>query len=158
MNWYKISQVTLEKPEQTMENLGSPEINVYPYEPLIREAVDELKSESPGIFDQITDIIVDLGYGQFGSVQSPTPNTIRINLNKIKEEIRRESGITNENDPQFKAILKYKVKEVIIHEHSHVQDEKIDTTTGNITFPGGESIAERAQQEFVSSHPFPNIQ
>jgi hypothetical protein len=151
MNWYKISQI-VSQTKQTMGNLGSPNINISPYDNFVKEAVDELKQEQPGIFNQVTDIIVDVGYGQFGSVQSPSANTIRINLNRIRDEVRKMLPGTTENDPKYKEILKNKIKEVLVHEHAHILDMKTDEG-GNISFPGNETPANRAQEQFVQSHP-----
>ena len=141
MNWYKTSQVT-NFTDQTQSNIGGPNINIRPLEPMVQEVVRELQAQSPGIFDHITDIVVDVGYGQFGSVVSTSPNTIRVNMNNIKDELRSKGW--DEHMPEYKEQLKNTIKEVLIHEHSHTTD--YDPNTGK--FPGGEAIADRAVQQY----------
>jgi hypothetical protein len=123
---------------QTQTNLGGPNIAIYPLEPTVQEVVRELQAESPGIFDHITDIIVDTSYSSFGSVSSETPNTIRVNLNKIKAELASKGW--EEGTPEYDEQLKKAIREVLVHEHAHTAD--YNPQTGE--FPGGEAVAETA--------------
>ena len=151
MSWYKKSQALVNpNAEQTEQNIGNLNVNVRPIEPLVIESVRELQSVNPGILDNVTDINIDLGYGQFGSVTNISPNTINLNMNRIKEEAAKETGrpITV-SDPEDAKILKHFIKQTIVHELGHLGD--LDPETGQ--FPGGESVAERAQQQFVESNP-----
>ena len=153
MNWYKISQAIINPNEgQTESNLNSPHVSIAPYEPIIDEAITELRTEQPGILNNITDINVDLGYGQFGSVGSNLPNTININMNNLKDQLAKELGRPfNPSDQDHVAKLKWMVKQTLVHEISHTQD--YDPENKSNPFPGGELPAERAQENWVASHP-----
>jgi hypothetical protein len=148
MNWYKTAQV-----EQTEMNIGTPNINVQPYEPLVVEAVNELRVNRPDMFNDVTDIILDLGYGQFGSVTNVSPNTITLNMNNIKEEAARGSNQQiSGSDPNDANILKSYIKQTLIHELAHLGDLGGSTDPSN-PFPGGESVADRAQEQWVGAQP-----
>lgn len=152
MNWYKISQSVIgQGEEQTKENLGGPNVNVRPYEPIIQEAVAELRSEQPGLLNNITDINVDIGYGQFGSVSSHLPNTVNINMNNLKDQLAKELGRPfTPSDQDHQAKLKWMVKQTLVHEIAHTNDIGDDPHN---PFPGGETPAERRQQEWVAANP-----
>jgi len=148
MNWYKIAQS-----DQSEHLMGTPQINIQPHEPLILEAVNELQAAQPGILDNVTDINIDIGYGQFGSVTNVSPNTININMNRIKEEAAQQTGKQiSISDPEDTKILKHFIKQTIIHELGHIHDIGKSTDPSN-PFPGGESVAERAQDEWVGANP-----
>ena len=136
--------------EQTEHYLGGPTVNIRPYEPIIQEAINELQSESPGILNNVTDINVDLGYGQFGSVSSDSPSSINLNMLKLKDGVKENTGQTfspyNKRDIN---LLKFFVKQTIIHETSHISDFDPETQS----FPGGEGVAQRTQEEWVQSNP-----
>jgi len=149
-NWFKKSQLVTET-EQSEHFLDSPNINVRPYEPIIQESVQELQQENPSILNNVTDINVDLGYGQYGSVISSSPNTININMSKLKDEINRQLGRPySPQDEETKQLLKHLVKQIILHEREHVHD--FNPEVGD--FPGGEAPAERAQEEWSKANPF----
>ena len=148
MNWYKTTQT-----EQTEPNIGTPNVSVQPYEPLVIEAVNELKNGQPDMFNNVTNINIDLGYGQFGSVTNVSPNTITLNMNNIKEEAAKQTGQQiSGSDPRDADILKFYIKQTISHELAHLGDLGSSTDPSN-PFPGGESIADRAQEQFVQSQP-----
>jgi hypothetical protein len=154
MNWYKTAQI-----EQTETNIGMPNVNVQPYEPLVIEAISELQSEQPGTLDDVTDITIDTGYGQFGSVTNVSPNTITLNMNKIKEEASRESGQQiSGSDPSDANILKFYIKQTIMHELGHIESYKSTDPTNQWLpggeFEGGESPAEKRQKEFIEKNPY----
>lgn len=151
MNWYKTTQAIVNPDEaETSDYAGTPNINIRPLEPLVLEAVNELKSENPGMLDNVTDINIDLGYGQFGSVVSSSPSTINLNMNNIKEEAAKQTGKPiKTTDPEDANILKHFIKQTIVHETSHISD--FDSETGQ--FPSGESVAERAQDQWVGTNP-----
>jgi|19_taG_2_1085344.scaffolds.fasta_scaffold00983_7 hypothetical protein len=146
--------------EQTESNIGMPNINVQPYEPLVIEAISELlQSERPGILDDVTDINIDLGYGQFGSVTNVSPNTITLNMNNIKEEAARKSGRQiSGSDPRDANILKFYIKQTIMHELGHIESYKSTDPTNPWSpggeFEGGESPAEKRQKEFIEKNPY----
>jgi len=146
MNWYKNAQ-------ENSQNIGTPNISVQPFEPLVIEAVNELQSEQPGLLNDVTDINIDLGYGQFGSVTNVSPNTINLNMNKIKEQAAQQTGQQiSGSDPRDANILKFYIKQVLQHELAHLGDLGASTDPSN-PFPGGESVAERAQENWVQSQP-----
>ena len=139
--------------EQTELNMGSPKINIQPYESLVDEAVNELQREQPGMLNDVTDINIDLGYGQFGSVTNVSPNTITLNMNNIKEEAAKQTGQPiSGSDPSDANILKFYIKQTIVHEHAHLGN-MWDSDDPSNPFPGGESVADRAQNEWVQSQP-----
>jgi len=148
MNWYKKSQFTSEN----IQNVEIPIITVQPYEPIVQEVVQELYNEQPQFFIGVNKINVDMGYGQFGSVESINPADININFNRIKSEvssqIKENLDLNNFEHIRF---LKDAVRKIIIHEKAHVQDalktqesSKIPLS-GEELFPGGESVAQRAE-------------
>lgn len=148
MNWYKISQIVTQT-EQSMHNVGTPNISIRPFEPLIQQAVNELQSEQPRIFANISDINVDLGYSQFGSVSSSSPNSINLNMNHIRDEARKQLGHPPGNNDQDKAVLIHLIKQILVHERSHVYD--FNQETGQ--FEHGEMPAERAQEDWAKANP-----
>jgi hypothetical protein len=148
MNWYKISQI-VNQTEQSQHLVGTPLINIRPFEPIIQQAVNELQSEQPGIFKNVSDINVDLGYSQFGSVSSKSPNSININMNHIKNEARKQLGHAPSNNEQDKAVLIHLIKQTLVHERSHVYD--FNQETGQ--FEHGEMPAERAQEDWAKANP-----
>ena len=115
MNWYKTSQAVIgPTDEQSESNIGTPNIRVNPFENLVDEAARELNAEKPGILDNITDINVDLGYGQFGSVSSKLPNTVNINMNNIKSSLATQLGRPfNPSDQDHTNMLKHMIKHVL---------------------------------------------
>jgi len=145
MNWYKIAQIA-QIEQQTESNLGGPSINIYPYDPILKETIDELQRESPGFFDNITDVVVDVGFGQFGSVSSLSPNTIYINLNKAKDQLNQTPNLPQSGSVEYKEALKNTIKEILIHERAHVLDYDAKTNT----FPGGEMPAEQATRQYFN--------
>ena len=151
MNWYKKAQFT----EENTQNINTPIIMVQPYEPIVQEVVDELYNENPQVFININRINVDMGYGQFGSVVSDNPADININLNNIKNEVSSKIITSFDiNNEKHKMILKNEIKRIIIHEKEHVQDAfkaqegSEDPLEGQELFPGGEGVAERAEQQY----------
>jgi len=145
--------------EQMDSNIGSPNININPLDPLIAESVNELQSEQHGLLDSVTDINVDIGYGQFGSVTNVSPNTINLNMNRIKEEAAQETGRQiSTSDPDDINILKFYIKQTIMHELGHIESYKSTDPTNQWLpggeFEGGESPAEKRQNEFIEKNPF----
>lgn len=150
MNWYKFSQFT----EENTQNIDVPLITVQPYEPVVQEAVDELYNENPRFFVGVNKINIDMGFGQFGSVESLNPADININMNKIKSEVAMQAGQIDENNPESRQALKEAIKRTIIHEKAHVQDasgaqfQSENQLSGQELFPGGESSAQRAETQY----------
>lgn len=125
MNWFfKQSNLPFDNiDQQNNTNLGSPNVSIIPMEPLILEVVNEIKSQNPGFFNNVTNINVDTSGSQFGSVNNRSPNTININYSNIKNEVKRQlGGNLNENDPNYKIALKDAIKRTIFHENAHVND------------------------------------
>ena len=150
MNWYKKSQFTAEN----TQNIDVPLITVQPYEPIVQEAVDELYNEDPRFFVGVSQINIDMSYGQFGSVESRNPADININMNKIKSEISSQIGQFDENKPEHRNVLKDAIKRTIIHEKAHVSDASAAQSrseiplTGEELFPEGETAAQRAESQY----------
>lgn len=134
----------------------SPTITIQPFEPLVKEVVDELQSTSPGFFRGVNKINIDMGFGQFGSVKSDNPADINLNFNNIKQEVTNQIPVQFDiNNPEHKEILKAAIKETIIHERGHIDDawqahEKDPEAGigGADLFPGGERAAERYVDRF----------
>ena len=154
MNWYKKAQST----EENIEGTDTPNVIIEPVEPLVQEAVNELKSHNPNFFKGVRKIKIDLGQGQFGSVSSEYPSDINLNFNRIKSQLSQEFGKSfDPNDPIQKQRVKDMIKETIVHEQGHVSDawrahEKTPGVGGAKLFPGGESVAEQNVRQFM-----PNI-
>ena len=147
MNWYKLSQL-VNQTDQSESNIDVPNVNIRPYELLIYEAAEQLQRESPGILNNVTDINVDMGYGQFGSVISHSPNSVNINMGRIKEQARAHLGTdVDPTSPQAKEALLFAIKQTLVHEVGHIADEEIDES-GNVLFPGGEHAAEKFVNDY----------
>lgn len=102
-------------------------IIIEPYEPLIYKAVQRIEELEPQFFNGIDKIILEQGDpGHFGKVQSDTPNTIFVSIQKIKSLM--SSG--SEDD------VIDKIAEVLAHEVGHIRDE----------LKSGEAPAEKEQQ------------
>jgi hypothetical protein len=100
------------------------------------------------MFTNITDINVDMGYGQLGSVISKSPNSINLNVNKMKDEARKQlGGAFNPGDPQHKAVMLFIIKQTIVHELSHISG--FDPKTNEFA---PESAAGQAQNEWAKSN------
>jgi hypothetical protein len=146
MNWYKKAQFT----EENTVNSQSPSIIIEPFEPLVQEATEEIKRDSPNFFQGVNKIKIDLGFGQFGSVSSDNPSDINLNYNKIKNEVmKRIDEAFDINNLNHKDVLKEAIKETIIHEKGHVSDawtshsqDPESNLQGADLFPGGETAAE----------------
>lgn len=153
MNWYKISQL-VNVDQQSEHLLGGPSVHIQPYEGAVNQAVNELQEASPGLFSGVTDIFIDMGHGQFGSVSSDSPNSVRINLDKIKSNASTQLGQPfNPSDEMHQKALVQSIKQVLIHEISHVND--FDSTNMENPFPGGEGVADRATEDWMNSMPSP---
>lgn len=169
-----IKEAQLAEPET--ELLGSPQVRVAPaLGGEIQEAINRIKKEvDPNYFENISKIDVLMG-GPFGQVSSDDPAVVKINLNKIKQEVKRQldQRFNQENvqfeqtNPEhlaiFDEVLTRALIEVVSHEKGHVDDfrPKIgphgDFLGGD--FPGGEAVADaeanRVKQQTVQNHPLP---
>lgn len=143
-------------PENSKE-ISSPTISIEPYEPLIQEAVNEMKASNPNFFIGVNKINIDMGYGQFGSVSSKNPADININFNRIKNEITSQiGGSFDDKNPAHIQTLKDAIKRVIVHEKAHVQDasqsfQKDPSQFAKNPFPGGESVADMAENTYFGN-------
>ena len=103
MNWYKKAQFNNEYIQETEVHTQSPNIVVYPYEPAIQEAVDQLKIENPNIFIGVNKIILDSKQSALGYVsnieqneQRYDYNNIHLNIDEIRNQIQQQIP-----DPSF---------------------------------------------------------
>jgi len=143
MNWFKkISQNSV----QSEYNIGTPNINVKPLEPLVQEVINELTMKSPNLFYNISDVNIDMG-GQnaLGWVSNTTANTINLNMARIKSDIKSQTGVSDENSDEYKVYLKKAIASVLMHELGHVED--YDPVSGS--FPGGEAAAEQFERNIA---------
>ena len=144
--WKKLSQFT----EENTTNTDSPSIIIEPFEPLVQEAVDDIKVSDPNFFRGVNKIKIDMGFGQFGSVSSENPADININIERIKNEFQNRTNQSFDyNNIEHKNILKECIKETIFHEKGHTEDawqaHSADPSAGlagENLFPGGEQAAE----------------
>lgn len=134
--------------------IGSPEVDIAPgLGQEIREAVQRIKSQvDPNFFSKVSKIDVLMG-GPYGQVSSDDPSVVKVNLPKIKTEVRRQlNEALHKNNVQFDATnpehqkifdeaLTRGLIEVVAHETGHVKDFKPDTNGGK--FPGGEAVADQ---------------
>lgn len=158
------------------ETLGTPEVVVAPsLQTEIKNAVERIKSEvDPNYFKNISRIDVLMG-GPFGQVSSDDPAVVKLNLSKIKQEVKRQLDERfNQENVQFNAsdsshqeifdeVLTRALIEVMSHEKGHVEDfqpkvgPKGEFLGGD--FPGGEAPAEneaqRVKQITQQRHPLP---
>jgi len=155
MSWYKKAQFN----EENTQNIDTPLIMVQPYEPLVQEAIDELYQQNPNFFKGVNKVNIDMGFGQFGSVSSTDPSDININIANIRSNVNREfQGQFDINNPEHKKHMLDVIKRVLVHEKAHVSDaiqaQEISdiSLSGEELFPGGEGVAETAEQKFTSSN------
>jgi len=80
-------------------------------------------------------------------------------MNRIKEEAAQETGRQiSTSDPDDINILKFYIKQTIMHELGHIESYKSTDPTNQWLpggeFEGGESPAEKRQNEFIEKTPF----
>jgi len=141
--------------EENIQQVGTPNVTVQPYEPIIQEVVNEMQQSNPTFFNNVNKINVDMSYGQYGSVESTNPADININLDRIRSEVAAQSPIDLDiNNPEHRESFKDAIARVIVHEKAHVDDamqaqEASPTPLGGADlFPGGEGVADRAEQMY----------
>lgn len=147
------------------ENLiGKPDVEIAPgLRDEISTAIDRIKKQvDPKYFSDVQRIDILIG-GPFGQVTSDDPHTIKINLPKIKQEVKRQldqyfkqSNVQfQSSNPQhqkiFDEVLTRALIEVVSHEKGHVEDFSPQYgPQGEFlggTFPGGEGVAEQEAQQ-----------
>lgn len=139
--------------------IGSPEVNIAPVlKGEIEEALDRIKSNiDPNYFENVSRIDVLMG-GPYGQVSSDDPAVIKVNLSKVKQEVKRQLDQKSKQDnvqfdqsnPEhqeiFDEVLTRALIEVVAHEKGHVEDfqPKIGPEGQFLggDFPGGEAPAE----------------
>lgn len=158
------------------ETLGTPEVVVAPtLRSEIQEAITRIKEEvDPSYFKNVSRIDVLMG-GPYGQVSSDDPAVVKINLSRIKNEVKQQlNNRFNQENVQFDAsnpehqkifdeILTRALIEVVSHEKGHVEDfqAKIGPQGEFLggDFPGGEgpaeSEAQRVKQITQVKHPLP---
>jgi hypothetical protein len=158
------------------ENLGTPEVTIAPaLRQEVQQAVERIRQDvDPNYFKNVSKIDVLMG-GPFGQVSSDDPAVVKINLSKIKQEVKRQLDQRfkkdkvqyDDNNPEhrqiFDEILTKAIVEVVAHEKGHVEDFKPkQSPEGEFLggdFPGGEGAAEseaaRVTQVTDSKHPLP---
>lgn len=160
--------------EPDTSTIGSPEVSIAPsLQSDIEEALVRIRQQvDPNYFKNVSRIDVLLG-GPFGQVSSDDPAVVKINLNKIKQEVKRQLDQRlqqdnvkyDQSDPAhqeiFDEVLTRALIEVVSHEKGHVEDfepkisEEGEFLGGD--FPGGEAPAEqeaeRVKQVTHSSDP-----
>lgn len=156
--------------------IGRPEVAIAPrLKGEIEEALERIKSEvDPNYFKDISRIDVLMG-GPYGQVSSEDPAVVKVNLNKIKQEVKQqldqrfqqENVRFDQNSPEhqkiFDEVLTRGLIEVVSHEKGHVEDfEPKIGPEGEFLggdFPRGETPAEteatRVKQITDSRHPLP---
>jgi len=113
----------------------------------VQSATDELVKMDPSFFKGVSKIVALTG-SPFGQVASDDPTVIHLNLQKIKSDVQTQLGSKyQQSNPEHKKIfdeaIKRSIVETVSHERAHVLD--FDPETG--AFPGGEGVAEKAEQE-----------
>ena len=158
----------------SVETLGSPEVVVAPQlQGEMTDAIQRIKQEvDPEYFKNVSRIDVLMG-GPYGQVTSDDPAVVKINLPKVKQEVKRqlaekankENIQFNAGDPRhqkiFDEVLTRALIEVVSHEKGHVEDFKPKVGPGGEflggDFPGGEGPAEseaaRVTQITEQKHP-----
>lgn len=156
------------------ENLGTPEVTIAPaLRQEVQKAVERIKSDvDPNYFKNVSKIDVLMG-GPFGQVTSDDPAVVKVNLSKIKQEVKKqldnrfkqENVKYEDNNPEhqkiFDEVLTRAIVEVVAHEKGHVEDfQPQKSPQGDFLggkFPGGEGVAEseaaKIKQMTETKHP-----
>lgn len=158
----------------SIETLGTPEIKIAPgLQAEMQEAVNRIKHDvDPQYFKNISRIDVLMG-GPYGQVTSDDPAVLKINLSRIKQEVKKqldqrfqqENVKYDQNSPEhrdiFDEVLTRALIEVVAHEKGHVEDFSPkrgphgEFLGGD--FPGGEAPAEseaaKVKQITDQKHP-----
>lgn len=162
--------------QPSTETLGTPEVQVAPaLQGEIEDAINRIKQNvDPNYFKNVSRIDIMLG-GPFGQVSSDDPAVVKVNLSKVKQEVKRqldqESSKDNvqfdQHNPEhqkiFDEVLTRALIEVVSHEKGHVEDfqPKVGPQGEFLggDFPGGEAPAEqeasRVKQITDSRYPLP---
>lgn len=168
-----LKQAQLQPDTQTV---GSPEVNIAPMlKGEIEEALNRIKNNiDPNYFKNVSRIDVLMG-GPYGQVSSDDPAVVKVNLSKVKEEVKRQLDQRfKQDDVQFEQsnadhqevfdeVLTRALIEVVAHEKGHVEDfqPKVGPEGQFLggDFPGGEAPAEseaaRVKQVTDTKHPLP---
>lgn len=156
------------------ETLGTPDVVVAPQlQGEMKEAIERIKNDvDPNYFKNVSRIDVLMG-GPYGQVTSDDPAVVKINLSKVKQEVKRQlAEKANQENVQFESgnpkhravfdeVLTRALIEVVSHEKGHVEDFKPKVGPGGEflggDFPGGEAPAEseaaRVKQVTDQKHP-----
>ena len=158
-------QLYAEQEDPALKNVGTPRVEVDPaLGSEVEKAVSRIKKTmDPNFFTDVSKIEL-LSGGPFGQVSSEEPSVVKVNLSKIKSEVKRQLDEAfkkrdvkfNSSDPEhqkiFDKVLSQGIIEVVSHETGHVEDFKpqYDSETGEPiggTFPGGEGVAENKAKQ-----------
>jgi hypothetical protein len=134
----------------TEQQVKSPNVVIDPgIQSDVKEAVDQLKKVDPNFFVGVSKIVGFTG-GPFGQVQSNDPSVVHLNLAKIKQEIKRQFGSFNLNDPKqqqaYKEAIKRAIVEVISHETFHSKDWNPETHKFEHGEPGAEQFTTKTMK------------
>jgi hypothetical protein len=158
-------QTYAEQEDPALKNIGTPQVEVDPaLGTEVKTAVDRIKKTmDPNFFTDVSKIEL-LSGGPFGQVSSEEPSVVKVNLSKIKTEVKKqldqafkqknvkfEAG-NPEHQKIFDKVLMLGIIEVVSHETGHVEDyqPRYDPETGEEiggAFPGGEGVAENKAKQ-----------
>lgn len=156
---YLKEAIQLRKYADALKNIGTPEVEIDPQlGKEVKDAIERIKKNyDPNFFREVSKVVL-LSAGPYGQVSSDEPSVVKINLPKIREEVRRQlnSAFQGENiqfNPSdekhrkiFDEVLRRAIVEVVSHETGHVKDYKVKPEGGAGDFPGGEGRAEQEEK------------
>lgn len=149
MRHYYRSLMLLAQAQGMDIGLTGPNVVIQPVEPLVDRAVKIIRRKDPNAFSGVRTINVGGGTGALGFVSSKDPSIINIDASLIKNTAAKfdpnVTDVLNElpNPEESKKVFWTTV--TVYHELAHVKD--YDEQRGS--FPGGEGVAEAAEQDII---------
>lgn len=104
---------------------------IEPYEPIVAEAIELIRSKEPSYFEGISKVVVESqDKGHFGRVESDKTDTIFLSISRLRNALSGQS----DEDQVFQAAL------TLAHEMGHLKSN----------FQGGESPAEAEEARMAN--------
>lgn len=156
---YLKEAMELHRYADALDKIGTPEVEIDPQLGTeVKEAIERIKKNyDPNFFNAVSKVVL-LSSGPFGQVSSEEPSVVKVNLPKIRDEVRRQLNTAfagedvqfNPADKKhqeiFDEVLTRAIVEVVSHETGHVKDYKVKPEGGSGDFPGGEGRAEQEEK------------
>ena len=107
--------------EENLSNVGSSNVAVEPSSAYVSKAIDLLKSNTPEVLNNITDIKTVLDKDVYGEYNSQFPHTVFINLGKIERDVRAKLG--GEAEEEIVRQIAIVIGHESGHQHAYTQSQ-----------------------------------